>query len=361
MDTWKEFYRGKTVLLTGHTGFKGAWLAEWLLEMGARVVGVSRDIPTKPSLFEVIGLGKRMEDHREDITDYPVLEKRVGRVQPDIVFHLAAQSLVRYSYEHPLETCSTNIMGTANLLQALRCLDKPCGAVMVTSDKCYENRETGYAHEEMDTLGGHDPYSSSKGAAELVIQGFRRSFFPGETGPIRLASARAGNVIGGGDFSRDRIFPDCVEALSRNEPILVRNPGATRPWQHVLEPLSGYLLLACKLYHAAENGFRISPAYNFGPGPDSNRSVRELVEEILKHWEGGWKDKSDPEAPHEASLLMLSSALAHRELGWSPRWGFSPAVEKSVVWYRQYKEGNFGDLTDLMREQIREYASANNP
>jgi len=342
-------FQNKTVWLSGHTGFKGAWLTRWLLNLGARVYGFSLPPPTRPSVFEQLGLETQVQHEIGDLRDSDAVRKSLLRAQPDFVFHLAAQALVRYSYEHPLETYGTNVMGTAHVLEALRSLEKPCGAVIITTDKCYENREADYAYVEEDSLGGHDPYSSSKGAAEIVITAYRRSFF-GKS-PVRIASARAGNVVGGGDWAPDRIVPDCIRALQRGEPIPVRNPQATRPWQFVLEPLSGYLWLAAVLARPqlvnvkADN---IAGAFNFGPDKKANRSVVELVCQVLKHWPGQWDDKSDPKAVHEAGLLMLSTVKAKKLLRWRPTWDFPTAIASTVEWYRAVNENAAvaGKLTD---------------
>ena len=337
-----EAFRSKTVWLSGHTGFKGAWLAQWLLELGANVHGFALEPATKPALFNQLGLAKRLHHRIADIRDPAAVRKSVKKSQPDFVFHLAAQPLVRRSYEQPLETYATNVMGTAHVLEALRGLKKPCAAVLVTTDKCYENREWLHGYREDDPLGGHDPYSSSKAAAEIAIAAWRRSFFKNH--PVKIASARAGNVIGGGDWAKDRIVPDCVRALEKKRPIAVRNPDSTRPWQHVLEPLSGYLWLAARLSQPlaapkrSEGGSTLSPqlatAFNFGPAHEANRTVRELVAEVLKHWPGRWEDQSDPKAVHEANLLQLATDKAHALLGWSPVWPFSTTVERTVAWYR---------------------------
>ena len=338
-----EAYKGKVVWLSGHTGFKGAWLAEWLLRLGARVHGFS--LPAEElSLFKQLGLEARLDHAIGDVRDIEAMRESIVGAQPDFVFHLAAQALVRRSYEEPLETYETNAMGTAHVLEALRSLDKPCAAVMVTTDKCYENREMDYAYTEEDHLGGYDPYSSSKAAAEIVIAAYRRSFF-GKS-PVRIASARAGNVIGGGDWAPDRIVPDCVRHLQDGEAIPVRNPAATRPWQHVLEPLSGYLLLGAMLMRTND----AATAFNFGPGKDANRPVADLVSEVLKHWPGEWRDTSDPRALHEARLLMLSTEKAKRVLHWKPVWDFEQAIAATVNWYR-----NAGDAAKTTLAQIEEY------
>ncbi|HVT74533.1 MAG TPA: CDP-glucose 4,6-dehydratase [Lacunisphaera sp.] len=337
--TFGGIFRGKRVLVTGHTGFKGSWLCEWLLALGADVTGLALAPPTQPALFDQLGLAGRLHDRRGDIRDLATVRAAVAAAQPDFVFHLAAQPLVRLSYEQPVETYATNVMGTIHVLEALRGLSRPCAAVLVTTDKCYENHERPHGYAEGDPLGGHDPYSSSKAACEIAIASWRRSFFARH--PVRVASARAGNVIGGGDWALDRIVPDCVRALARGEPIAVRNPGATRPWQHVLEPVGGYLWLAACLAEPrrAVVAEGLDSAFNFGPGPDANQTVSSLVEEVLKNWPGSWVDKSDPRAVHEATLLQLNMAKAGSLLGWSPVWSFSDAVRQTIGWYRANPAG----------------------
>jgi CDP-glucose 4,6-dehydratase len=327
-----EAFRNKTVWLSGHTGFKGAWLAHWLLQLGADVHGFALNPATEPALFDQLGLAKRLHHQIADIRDPAAVRKSVKKSQPDFVFHLAAQPLVRLSYEQPLETYTTNVMGTAHVLEALRGLKKPCAAVLITTDKCYENLEWLYGYREDDPLGGHDPYSSSKAAAEIAIAAWRRSFFKNH--PVKIASARAGNVIGGGDWAKDRIVPDCVRALQKKQPIAVRNPNATRPWQHVLEPLSGYLWLAARLSQPSTLNPQLATAFNFGPGHEANRTVGELVAEVLKHWPGRWQKKSVVNAVHEAGLLQLATDKAHALLGWSPVWNFPQTIEQTVLWYR---------------------------
>lgn len=347
------------MLVTGHTGFKGSWLCEWLLQLGADVTGFALAPPTEPSLYDQLGLASRLRDIRGDIRDLAAVRHAVDEAQPDFIFHLAAQPLVRLSYEQPVETYATNVMGTINVLQALRELRKPCPAVMVTTDKCYENREWVHGYREGDPLGGHDPYSSSKAAAEIAIGAWRRSFF--QNHPVKIASARAGNVIGGGDWAQDRIVPDCIRALQQEQPIPVRNKHATRPWQHVLEPLSGYLWLAACLSGA---GFSLQApcsmlesAFNFGPRHESNRSVAELVTEVLKCWPGRWEDKSDSNAMHEAALLQLSTEKAHARLRWSPVWSFPQAVEHTVKWYRTAAEKPDPAACELTSAQIDQYTA----
>lgn len=357
-----DTYRGKRVLVTGHTGFKGAWLAEWLLSLGAEVSGLALPPPTKPSLFEQLGLASRLHHIEGDIREPALVAEVVHELQPDFVFHLAAQPLVRLSYDQPVETYAANVMGTVHVLDALRHLAHPCAAVMVTTDKCYENREWVHSYREEDSMGGYDPYSSSKGMAELAIAAYRRSFFSAPGSTVRIASARAGNVIGGGDWALDRIVPDCIRALQRGETISVRNKVATRPWQHVLEPLSGYLWLGAALAQPQALGFKFQPsvyqsAFNFGPALASNRTVAELVQEILKHWPGQWTDKSDPKAPHEAKLLNLATDKAHHFLGWSPIWSFADTIERTVAWYRAAAQPAV-DVHALTTGQITAYTLA---
>jgi len=334
--TFANIYEGKRVLLTGHTGFKGAWLAEWLLRLGADVTGLALPPATDPALFEQLGLAGRLHHREGDIRDLATVRQAVEAAQPDFVFHLAAQPLVRLSYEQPVETYATNVLGTAHVLEAIRLAGRPCTVVAITTDKCYENREWVHSYREEDPMGGHDPYSSSKGAAELVISAYRRSYFNAQTG-IRLASARAGNVIGGGDWARDRIVPDCIRALQRGETIPVRNKVATRPWQHVLEPLSGYLWLGACLAseRRPEMASTLASAFNFGPALTSNRTVAALVQEVITHWPGRWEDRSDPSAVHEAKLLNLATDKACHFLHWQPVWNFENTIAQTVAWYRR--------------------------
>jgi CDP-glucose 4,6-dehydratase len=352
---FRNAFSGKSVWLSGHTGFKGAWLAHWLLSLGAKVDGFALEPESEPALFDQLGLAQRMNHRIEDLRDPAAVKESIASSQPDFVFHLAAQALVRQSFEEPVATYATNVTGTIHVLEALRELRKPCAAVFITTDKCYDNREWLYGYREEDPLGGFDPYSSSKAAAEIAIASWRRSFFAGH--PVRVASARAGNVVGGGDWARDRIVPDCIRALSRGETIGVRNKTATRPWQHVLEPLSGYLWLGAVLSDAplrpyASNLF--DSAFNFGPGLDSNRTVKDLVTEILRHWPGKWEDQSDPNAVHEANRLNLAIDKAHHLLGWKPVWSFEQTVANSVAWYRAAASG---DPAPLTTQQIEQYQS----
>ena len=345
-------FRNKTVWLSGHTGFKGAWLAHWLIALEARVRGFSLAPPTEPALFDQLGLAGRMHHEIGDLRDARRVQQSIAAAQPDFVLHLAAQPIVRLSYAQPVETYATNVMGTVHVLDCLRSLDKPCAAVFVTTDKCYENREWVHGYREEDPLGGHDPYSSSKAAAEIAIASFRRSFFGDR--PVRLASARAGNVIGGGDWAADRIVPDCMRALQVDQPIPVRHQTAVRPWQHVLEPLSGYLWLAARLSESSTGGAGLCSAFNFGPGHEANRTVKELVQEIFKHWPGRWVDASDRSSPHEANLLQLSTDKASALLGWSPVWDFRTAVAQTVDWYREVAKDPQA-APDLTSRQIGQY------
>jgi CDP-glucose 4,6-dehydratase len=350
------FWKDRRVLVTGHTGFKGSWLTLWLLELGAEVTGFALlpdpvDGHCQP-LFHALGLSSQLgsSHHVGDIRQPDTLAATVASSQPEVVVHLAAQPLVRQSYKDPLGTWSTNVQGSLQLLESLKTLSKPCAVVMVTTDKVYANREWFYGYREVDRLGGRDPYSASKAAAELAISSWRDSFCgpaSHQTPNLAIASARAGNVIGGGDYAADRIIPDAMRALSDGNTISVRNPAATRPWQHVLEPLSGYLKLAEKLFKNQLNVHQLEPmitnayasAFNFGPGLEANRNVRELVEEVLQHWPGTWVDQSDQNAPHESGRLHLQIDKANHQLSWQPRWDFATTVARTVGWYRAVHEG----------------------
>ncbi|MDO9542948.1 MAG: CDP-glucose 4,6-dehydratase [Kiritimatiellia bacterium] len=364
MLSFQSTFKNKSVLITGHTGFKGSWLAIWLSAMGAKVCGYALPAPKTASNFRLSKVAEYLTKHVEaDIRDYQRLKRCLSRTAPDFIFHLAAQSLVCESYRAPLDTFETNVGGTVNLLEAIRELNHPCVVVVITSDKCYENTGKARGYREGDFLGGHDPYSASKGAAEIVTASYRRSFFPPENVKrhgVKLASARSGNVIGGGDWAPERIMPDCISALIKHKPINVRNPTAVRPWQHVLEPLSGYLTLAAKL--AGKNGEacpssarEFCAAWNFGPSGQSMHSVKDLVEKTIKYWgRGAWRDASGKNALHEAAYLTLSSEKANRRLGWRNVWGFSRAVEKTVSWYKAW-HGKKTGLRELCLAQIEEY------
>jgi CDP-glucose 4,6-dehydratase len=332
----------RSVFVTGHTGFKGSWLSLWLSRLGARVTGYALAPPTDPCAFLACGVpGVLAAHHEADIRDSARLGQAMRECAPDVVLHLAAQPLVRASYEQPRETIDVNVVGTASVLDAVRALGRPCVVVVVTSDKCYDNREHAFGYRETDPLGGLDPYSASKGAAEIVVASYRQSFFPPErmkVHGVRLASARAGNVIGGGDWAQDRIVADIARSLSIGQPVSVRNPRSTRPWQHVLEPLGGYLLLAARML-AAPDDARLPDAWNFGPSSLEAVTVGELVDLFVAAWGSGtWKDASLGEQPHEARLLRLSIDKAVTLLGWRPRWPVREAVRRTAAWYRRFYE-----------------------
>lgn len=350
-----NIYKGKRVLLTGDTGFKGAWLALWLRELGAEVHGLALP-PEKPDwLFVRAEIGSVIHHVDGDIRDLSLVRRRMEEVRPDLVLHLAAQALVRASYADPVGTAATNIMGTVHILEALRLAGRPCAAVIVTSDKCYENREWPYAYRENDPMGGHDVYSMSKGAAELVVSSYRRSFFP-PGGAIAVASARAGNVIGPGDWALDRIVPDAMRTLLNGETLLVRNPGATRPWQHVLEPLSGYLQLGALLMQGGAH--EVCDGWNFGPALDAARTVAELADEIIKALgRGAWRaDKSGPH-PHEANFLRLSIEKASTLLGWRPVWRFDETVRRTVEGYQRLQAADAAGARAYMAREIERYTT----
>ena len=357
-----DFWRGKKVLLTGHTGFKGSWLGLWLSELGAQVTGIGLAPNTKPNLFSQLELKERLvANHIADIRDIEALTTVVEACQPEVVLHLAAQPLVRQSYTDPLGTWSTNVQGSLNVLEALRPLRKRCAVVMVTTDKVYANREWDYGYRESDRLGGDDPYSASKAAAELAIASWSKSFcgMKRHQSPyLAIATARAGNVIGGGDWASDRIVPDAIRALAAGQTIEVRNPRATRPWQHVLEPLSGYLMLAEKLTNETGQSNCYADAFNFGPSLESNCTVQQLIEEIIVHWGGKWQNLSDKNALHEAGRLHLQIDKAHHQLGWQPRWCFKTTVERTVTWYKAVEKG--GIALNNCIEDITAYTDQEN-
>ena len=359
-QTLRAAYAGKRVLVTGHTGFKGGWLTLWLSSLDANVTGVALAPESDPSLFVDAGVADACRSVLCDVRDLPALRGVVREARPDVVFHLAAQSLVRRSYEDPVGTFATNVMGTAHVLEAIRLERVRAAVVVVTSDKCYENREWVHAYREVDPVGGHDLYSSSKGAAELVAQSYRRSFFPParvrEHG-VALATARAGNVIGGGDWALDRIVPDAVRALTAGLPIPVRNPSSVRPWQHVLEPLGGYLLLGARLLGQGGDASVFCDAWNFGPLPESTQPVSAVVRELVSSWGNGtWEETPQPGAPHEAGLLRLAIDKAFAQLGWTPRWDLTTAVRRTAEWYRARASGATSvALRDLSLRQIHDY------
>lgn len=346
-------FSGSRVLVTGHTGFKGSWLCEWLLSLGAAVTGYALLPETTPSLFSQLGLASRMQHVVGDIRTPRLVTDLILDTQPDFVFHLAAQALVRRSYRDGPYTWETNVLGSVHVLDALRLLSKPCVAIMVTTDKCYENREWIYPYRETDPLGGYDPYSSSKAAAELAISSWRESFFSGGHA-VQIASARAGNVIGGGDWAENRIIPDAIRSLRIGEPIHVRNPSATRPWQHVLEPISGYLALAATMAMRPGDP-KLTTAFNIGPRKDANQPVSVLIKTVLEHWPGTWISSVDPRSPHEASLLQLDASKIENNIGWRPTWPFAEAVQRTVLWYRDILEEHTDDVVARTLADIRAY------
>jgi len=345
-------YRGKRVLVTGHTGFKGAWLTLWLCALGAEVQGYSLPPPTEPSLFDDLGLAARIRHTIGDVRDGEALKRAVQEFKPEYAFHLAAQPLVRTSYREPVLSFETNVMGTVHFLEALRGAGALKAAVVVTSDKCYENREWVHAYRESDAMGGYDPYSASKGCSELVVAAYRNSFFLEEGAGV--ASARAGNVIGGGDWALDRLLPDCIRALEKGEAIVLRNPQAVRPWQHVLEPLSGYLHLALLL---AQEKARYAAGWNFGPADDDVLSVLDVVKRAIACWGEGSYEVCAHGEPHEAQLLRLDIARARTYLHWRPVWGADEAIARSVAWYRARQEA-YPSLADFTLAQLESYIQA---
>lgn len=355
VDIFDNFYRGKRVLVTGHTGFKGSWLTIWLRELGADVVGVSLDPSTPKDNFVLSGLHEKMgaKDMRADIRDGKGMAAIFARYNPDIVFHLAAQPLVRLSYECPVDTYETNVMGTINILEAIRATPSVKVGVMITTDKCYENREQIWGYRENEPMGGYDPYSSSKGAAEIAIASWRRSFFNPDNYEAHgksIASVRAGNVIGGGDWAADRIIPDCIRALEAGRPIEIRSPQSIRPWQHVLEPLSGYMLLAKKMWDAPTD---YCEGWNFGPDADSVSTVWDVASKVTACYRrGSLEDVSDPNALHEAKLLMLDISKARYRLGWQPRLDIDATIALTVDWYKRYQDC---DAYDLCVMQIQKF------
>jgi len=350
----RAFWRDRRVLVTGHTGFKGGWLSLWLQALGAKVSGFALPPSTEPSLFDSGRVADDIDSQFVDLRDAREVRAAVHAAKPEIVLHLAAQPLVRQSYADPVETYATNVMGTVHLLEALRGLSGVRAVVIVTSDKCYENREWVWGYRENEPMGGFDPYSSSKGCVELVTAAYRNSFFPpsrhAEHG-VAMATARAGNVIGGGDWAADRLIPDCIRALEAGTPVRLRFPDAVRPWQHVLEPLAGYLTLAERLH---VDGAAFAEAWNFGPSDEDARPVRWIVEQLVRGWGGGASWEADPKPqPHEANYLRLDSSKARIRLGWHPRWPLSGALEKIAAWHRAFTSG--ANMRDFTLAQIGAY------
>jgi len=354
MTSTFDIYKGKKVLITGHTGFKGSWLSVWLKLLKADVYGLSLNIPTSPSNFEVSNLGEHISDNRLDITNFESTHNFISTLQPDFIFHLAAQPLVRQSYKDPLNTIMTNAIGTSNILNSINQISKSVTAVLITSDKVYDNKELERGYIENDRLGGKDPYSASKGMAELAIRTFFQSYFKESNSFVRIGIARAGNVIGGGDWADDRIIADCVRSWSVGEKVKIRNPDSTRPWQHVLEPLSGYLTLGSNLYKSNQfNG----ESFNFGPKANQNYSVRELISQMKKHWaDAQWVDcsQSKNDMP-EANLLQLNCDKAFSKINWSPVLEFDETVKLTTIWYKNYYENPKSNFYEFTLNQIKEY------
>lgn len=349
-----NFYKGKRILVTGHTGFKGSWLALWLNQLGAKVIGYALKPPTSPSLFELCNVKKGIVSIENDISNFDMLKGVFDEYKPEIVIHMAAQSLVRPSYEEPLSTYQTNVMGTVNLFEVCRHTDSVQVIINVTSDKCYDNKSLDRGYREDDPMGGYDPYSSSKGCSELITAAYINSYFNPElceTGKTVLASVRSGNVIGGGDWSKDRLIPDCVRALTQGNPLIIRYPDATRPWQHVLEPLCGYLMLARDIY---ESGTKFSGGWNFGPDDEDAKPVKWLVERITDSWGNNASWKTDVgDKLHEAKYLKLDCSKAKKQLGWEPKWCLETALDKTIDWYKAYQSNE--NILNITLEQIRSY------
>lgn len=350
----EKMYKNKNVVVTGHTGFKGSWLVAWLKQMGALVTGIALDPPSIPSHYDASKLGECIQDHRIDIRNVGAIEQAIVEAKPDFLFHLAAQPIVGASYDDPVETWSTNVMGTINVLEALRRIQHKCSTVIITSDKCYDNVEWEWGYRENDALGGPDPYSASKGAAELAIRSYVKSYFSDEDNLVRIASARAGNVIGGGDWAANRIVPDCVESWSKNEIVELRNPHSTRPWQHVLEPLGGYLQLGALL---SQNHHLHGEAFNFGPQAQQNHSVLELVKQMSRRWsEVRWAEcEPQPSQFYESGLLKLNCDKALHFLNWHAILDFEETVGLTADWYSSFY-ADPSSIKDVTHNQISDYA-----
>ena len=353
--TDKNFWKAKKVFITGHTGFKGSWLCIWLRLLEAEIAGYSLCPPTNPSMYEQCNINKIVNTSTiADVTNYSLLNKNMLEAKPDVVIHMAAQALVGEGYENPRETYSTNVLGTVNVLESVKNCNSVKAVLIVTSDKCYENNEWFWSYRENDPLGGYDPYSSSKACAEIVTSAYRNSFFHPDNYSkhgVAIASARAGNVIGGGDWAKDRLIPDCIRSLLKNKEIVVRNPHAVRPWQYVLEPLSGYLLLTQKLF---EHGVEFGNAWNFGPNNEDAKTVEWVVEKICKKWSSDARFKiSEGKQLHEANYLKLDCSKTKAKLGWHPQWNIEKSIDKIIEWVRNYKQGN--DLFEICSRQIDDF------
>jgi CDP-glucose 4,6-dehydratase len=348
------FWNSKKVFLTGHTGFKGSWLSLWLASMGAKVIGYALAPNTTPNLFDVLAIDSLIEkSHMADIRDLVGLQRAMMGGRPDVVIHMAAQPLVRYSYANPVDTYATNVMGTVHVLESTRVIDTVRATVVVTTDKCYENKEWVWGYRENEPIGGNDPYSNSKGCAELITSAYRKSYFSSPNSINKVGSARAGNVIGGGDWSEDRLIPDAIKAFEKNKPLMIRNPLATRPWQHVLEPLSGYLILAQALYSKGSN---FASGWNFGPRDEDNRSVQEVVDLFISDWgETARWEKESSDQPYEANLLKLDCSKARTHLGWIPKWNLEDATQKIVEWHKAYQASE--NMQAVSLAQINHYMS----
>lgn len=344
-----NFWKDKRVFLTGHTGFKGSWMAIWLSQLGAKVRGYSLNPPTKPSLYVEAKIDDLIESEINDIRDYEILSKSINDFSPEIVIHMAAQPIVRASYEIPLETYETNVMGTANILQASLQSSSIKAVVNITTDKCYENKEQNIAFCETDPMGGYDPYSSSKGCAELITSAYRDSFY--KKRGIGIASVRAGNVIGGGDWAQDRLIPDILKAFESNIAVVIRNPKSTRPWQHVLEPLSGYIILAEKLYN---DPIKYSESWNFGPNSEDILSVDKILDHMIRIWPNNTWKLDDNKNPHEANFLKLDITKAKSKLGWHPKWNIEKSLERIVLWHKTWLSNEISTQTICIKE-IEEY------
>jgi len=348
-----DTYKNKKVLITGNTGFKGSWLTAWLLKLGAKVYGYSIDIPSDPSHFIELGIEKEIIHEYGDVRDFRKLESFINRHQPDVIFHMAAQPIVRKSYSDPLYTIETNVLGIANILEATRQIESVKSLVIITSDKCYENVEWTYGYREIDRVGGADPYSASKGAAEIIASSYMRSFFKNDR--VYVATVRAGNVIGGGDWAKDRLIPDAMKAWAKNKSLVIRNPQATRPWQHVLEPLSGYLLVGSELLK--QNLKCKNESFNFGPDASINKTVEDVLAEMAEIWKNvRWKVEKSPNQLEEAGLLKLSCDKAHHYLNWFPTLSFEKTIEYTVSWYKMfYSSTREKSVKDFTMEQIENY------